>query len=102
MGIDVDGKLGREALSVLISKGYGQCSSIEGNVDSLEQIVTDRFDLVFTRLLLMHLDDPILALRKMYNQVKPGGRIVVQEYYFPTVDSYPTDRSSRRIQEGIL
>jgi len=90
VGIDVDGELGREALSVLISKGYGQCSFIEGNVDSLEQIVSHRFYLGFTRLLLMHLDDPILALRKMYSQVKPGGRIVVQEYYFPTVDSYPT------------
>jgi ubiquinone/menaquinone biosynthesis C-methylase UbiE len=82
LGMDVDGKLGREALAVLTRKGYGQCSFIEGNVDRLEQILSDRFDLVFTRILLMHLDDPILALRKMYSQVKPGGRIVVQEYYF--------------------
>jgi hypothetical protein len=26
----------------------------------------------------------------MHSRVKPGGRIVIQEYYFPTVDSYPT------------
>ena len=89
VGIDVDGKLGREALSVLMSKGYGQCSFIEGNVESLEQIDGDRFDLVFARLLLMHLDDPILGLRRMYSRVKPGGRIVIQDYYFPTMDSYP-------------
>jgi ubiquinone/menaquinone biosynthesis C-methylase UbiE len=90
VGFDVDGRLGKEALSVLKSKGYQQCSFIEGNLESLELIDSDRFDLVFARLLLMHLDDPILALRKMYGQVRPGGRIVVQDYYFPTIDSYPT------------
>jgi ubiquinone/menaquinone biosynthesis C-methylase UbiE len=89
VGVDVDGKLGREALSVLMSKGYRQCSFIEGNVETLGEIGSDRFDLVFARLLLMHLEEPVLALRKMYRQVKPGGRIVVQDYYFPTIDSHP-------------
>jgi ubiquinone/menaquinone biosynthesis C-methylase UbiE len=89
VGVDVDGKLGREALSVLMSKGYRQCSFVEGNLDSLEQMDIADFDLVFARLLLMHLGDPILALRKMYCRVKPGGRIVVQDYYFPVIDSYP-------------
>ena len=89
VGIDVDGKLGREALSVLMSKGYRQCSFIEGNLESLEQIDSDGFDLVFARLLLMHLDDPFLGLRKMYYQVRSGGRIVLQDYYFPAMDSHP-------------
>ena len=75
LGIDLDGKLGSEALSVLTSKGYRQCSFIEGGVERLEQIARDPFDLVFARLLLMHLDDPILGLRRMYS---------------PTMDSYPT------------
>jgi ubiquinone/menaquinone biosynthesis C-methylase UbiE len=90
IGIDVDGELGRETLSVLKSKGYQQCSFIEGTLENLEQIDSERFDLVFARLLLMHLNDPISALRKMYCQVRHGGRIVVQDYYFPTIDSYPT------------
>ena len=90
VGIDADANLGRETLSILRSKGYQQCSFIEGNVEGLEQFDSERFDLVFARLLLMHLDDSILALRKMYRQVRPGGRIVVQDYYFPTIDSYPT------------
>jgi SAM-dependent methyltransferase len=59
-------------------------------VESLEQIETGYFDLVFARLLLLHLEDPLLALQKMYSRVKPGGRIVVQDFYFPTMDSYPT------------
>ena len=90
VGIDLDGRLGSEALSVLTSKGYRQCSFIEGGVESLEQIARGPFDLVFARLLLMHLDDPILGLRRMYSRVKPGGTIVIQDYYFLTMDSHPT------------
>jgi hypothetical protein len=30
-----------------------------------------------------------MTLRKMYGQVRPGGRIVVQDYYFPAMDSHP-------------
>lgn len=90
VGIDVDGELGREGLCALVSKGYRQCAFIEGDLRTLEQIGSDPFELVFARLLLMHLDEPILALRKMYRWVKPGGRIVVQDFYFPSMDSYPS------------
>jgi ubiquinone/menaquinone biosynthesis C-methylase UbiE len=90
VGPDLDGMLGREGLSALVSKGYRQCAFIEGNLETLEQMGSDPFDVVFARLLLMHLDDPILALRKMYSWVKPGGRIIVQDYYFPSIDSYPS------------
>jgi hypothetical protein len=38
----------------------------------------------------MHLDEPILALRKMYCRVKPEGRIVIQDYYFHSLDGYPS------------
>jgi ubiquinone/menaquinone biosynthesis C-methylase UbiE len=89
VGVDVDGKLGAEMLSVLKSKGYQQCSFIEGQVESLEQIESGAFDLVFARFLLMHLDDPVAALRKMYARVRPGGRILVQDYYFLTMDAHP-------------
>jgi ubiquinone/menaquinone biosynthesis C-methylase UbiE len=99
VGIDVDGKLGSEALSVLQKKGYQQCSFIEGKVESLEEILNNRFDLVFARLLLLHLNDPVLALRKMYNQVKPGGRILVQDYYFPVIDSYPTPETDAEFKK---
>ena len=89
VGIDVDAEVGTEMLAMLRSEGYQQCAFLAGNVQDLEQIETGSFDLVFARLLLLHLNEPVLALRKMYSRVKPGGRIVVQEYYFPTMDSYP-------------
>jgi ubiquinone/menaquinone biosynthesis C-methylase UbiE len=90
VGMDTDARLGTETLSILRNSGCEQCSFIEGNVQDLERADIGSFDLVFARLLLLHLEDPVLALRKMYSRVRPGGWIVVQEYYFPTVDSYPT------------
>src|SRR5215469_9014208 len=90
VGMDTDARLGTETLAILRNSGCEQCSFIEGNVQDLERVDIGSFDLVFSRLLLLHLEDPVLALRKMYSRVRPGGWIVVQEYYFPTVDSYPT------------
>ena len=90
VGIDVDDRLGTEMLSILHGSGYEQCSFVTGKVQGLEEIETGYFDLVFARLLLLHVEDPVLALHKMYSRVKPGGRIVVQDFYFPTMDSYPT------------
>jgi ubiquinone/menaquinone biosynthesis C-methylase UbiE len=90
VGIDADARLGAQMLSILRGGGYEQCSFVEGNVQDLEQIEVGSFDLVFSRLLLLHLEDPVQALRRMYSRVRPGGQIVVQEYYFLTMDSYPT------------
>jgi SAM-dependent methyltransferase len=45
-------------------------------VDGLEP---DAFDLVHSRLVLMHLDDPAAALERMTDALKPGGWLVVTE-----------------------
>jgi tRNA A58 N-methylase Trm61 len=54
VGIDVDGKVGREALAVLRNKGYRQCSFVEGTVDGLEQIDSDGLN-AFSLLELLEL-----------------------------------------------
>jgi hypothetical protein len=35
----------------------------------------------------------------MYNQVKPGGRILVQDYYVPVIDSYPSPETDAEIKK---
>lgn len=47
------------------------------------------FDLVFGRLLLLHVTDPVDVLRRMWRWVAPGGVLVVQDYDLRLVDSYP-------------
>jgi ubiquinone/menaquinone biosynthesis C-methylase UbiE len=89
VGLDVDGKLGREGVAQLAARGYSQCTFIENDLQSVEFQERESFDLVFSRILLHHLDDPILGLRNMYRYVRPGGRIVVQDYVFTTIDGHP-------------
>ncbi|MBV9679449.1 MAG: class I SAM-dependent methyltransferase [Acidobacteriaceae bacterium] len=89
VGLDIDEVLGQQSLSFLVNRGLRQCTFIAGDVRTLDYVPGEPFDIVFTRFLLHHLDDPIAALRKMYQWLKPGGTLTVQEYYFDSLNSYP-------------
>jgi SAM-dependent methyltransferase len=47
------------------------------------------FDLVYARLLLHHLREPVAMLRKLAAWVRPGGLVVVQDYDVPAIDIWP-------------
>lgn len=49
---------------------------LDVRVDSPE---ADTFDLVHCRFLLMHLPDPLAALRRLVNALRPGGVILLEE-----------------------
>ena len=89
VGLDMDGNLGREALSALLGMGHHQCSFVEGDMQSLEQTANDRFDFAYAGLVAEHMDDPIHGLRQMYRWVKPGGHLVIQDHYHFSVDADP-------------
>src|SRR4030095_13515752 len=82
VGLDVDHKLGRESVARLIEKGYGQCAFVEGEIYTMDQVKGEPFDIVFARIVFFHLPDPISALRRIFRWVKPGGHILIQDYYF--------------------
>jgi ubiquinone/menaquinone biosynthesis C-methylase UbiE len=88
-GLDVDGNLGREALGVLQANSSCRFAFTEGNVETLEEIPEAPFDVIYARLTLIHLQDPIAVLRKMYAWTKPGGYIVAQEYDNCSLTVYP-------------
>jgi SAM-dependent methyltransferase len=50
------------------------------DVDSGAPIPGAPFDLVFARLLLLHVDDPVAVLRRLWDAVAPGGHLVVQDH----------------------
>jgi SAM-dependent methyltransferase len=89
VGIDIDGNLGHEGLSALLAMGHTQCAFVEGDVWALERIESSRFDLVFGRLVVEHMDDPISGLKQMYRWVKPGGSLVIQDHCHPVLDADP-------------
>ena len=71
--------------------------------DALE---TDSFDLVHCRCLLMHLDEPSRALRKMVDVLKPGGWLLVEEpddtAVGPVDLSYPGADQVQRANQMML
>jgi SAM-dependent methyltransferase len=47
---------------------------------TMDRMSSNRFDLVCVRLLLMHLTDPLMAMRKIAAALRPGGWLLVEEY----------------------
>lgn len=47
------------------------------------------YDLVYARLLLTHLSDPVNALQRMVNATKPGGVVVVEDMDHSAIFCYP-------------
>jgi ubiquinone/menaquinone biosynthesis C-methylase UbiE len=97
-GLDSDGKMGREGLEVLKSLGKSNFEFIEGNVELLQTLVGEKYDVVYSRFLLHHLKDPVSILRKMYDVTKPGGSVVIQDYDFRTWDEYPPSEVDKEIK----
>jgi len=88
-GVDVDGALGREALDVLRATAGGTFAFHELDVETAEEVPGGPFDVVFARILLVHLREPQSGLRKMMRWTRPGGVVVVQEYDFAVWDVLP-------------
>jgi SAM-dependent methyltransferase len=89
MGLDADAAIGTEAVSALHGVGFAQCSFRQADLTVTEHVEEAPFDLVFARLLLFHMRNPADALRRLYSWVKPGGRIVIQDYDTTAVDTEP-------------
>ncbi len=85
-GVDVDGAIGREAVEVLRATVDAPVEFVEGNVHELELA---GFDVVYVRLVLMHLADPVALLRRLFGWVAPGGVLVVQDYDTAAMDTWP-------------
>ena len=89
VGLDTDAHIGADAISALTAAGLRQCRFLHADLFSVEQIDEGPFDLVFARLLLFHIKNPVDALRRLYGYLKPGGRIVIQDYDTTTIDAEP-------------
>jgi ubiquinone/menaquinone biosynthesis C-methylase UbiE len=89
IGIDIDDWLGRQTVKVLHAAGHRQCAFERVDVAGEEPIPGAPFDLVYARLLLLHLPDPLPALRRLWDAVAPGGHLLVQDYDLRSIDVSP-------------
>jgi len=69
-----------------------------------EDLEPDAFDLVHCRLLLMHLTDPALVLRKMVTALRPGGWLCAEEWNVedPVCDpAHPSAKDAMRLMRKM-
>lgn len=91
----------------------GSVTGIDANTDQLEQaaewcglqdrvhvrftaadacntgLPRESFDLVYCRFLLLHLPDPVACLREMWDVLKPGGIVVIEDGDLASAGSVP-------------
>jgi SAM-dependent methyltransferase len=105
LGIDVDDWLGRQTVKVLHAAGHRQCAFECVDVAGDEPIPGTPYDLVYARLLLLHLPDPLPALRRLWDAVAPGGHLLVQDYDLRGIDVAPpldTMNEFRRVLQAAF
>ena len=88
-GLDNDGRAGREAVEVLRATVAGLFEFIQAGAETTGEPAGGPFDLVYPRLLLFHLRDPVAMLRRMYAWTRPGGVLLVQDWDCRTMDIVP-------------
>jgi SAM-dependent methyltransferase len=88
-GIDVDAGIGALAIDMLHDAGHRQCTFAAADLRADEPIPGAPYDLVYARLLLFHLSDPVAVLGRLWDAVAPGGHLVVHDYDLRTVETIP-------------
>ncbi|MBL7255633.1 class I SAM-dependent methyltransferase [Paractinoplanes lichenicola] len=79
-GIDLDAGLGETVAGTFVR------ADLETDDDA---VPPESFDLVYGRLVLLHTNDPVDVLRRMWRWVAPGGKLVVQDYDMDAAESFP-------------
>src|SRR4029450_7114683 len=104
-GIEIDEKLGPQALADLRAGGGAEFELIQANVLELDNVPGAPFDLTYCRLFLMHMQDPVAVLEKMLMWTKPGGVVTAQEFDFGAIaiePPCPAMAEFNRVFEGVF
>jgi SAM-dependent methyltransferase len=101
-GIDADATLGAQALRALHAAGHRQCRFEPADVELDEHVAGAPFDLVFARLLLLHVEDPVAVLRRLWSWVAPGGHLVVQDHDVTTGLVVPPLEAAEELKRVIV
>jgi SAM-dependent methyltransferase len=104
-GIEIDPALGAQALADLRAQGGSTFEMVAADMLKLKKPPGAPFDLVYCRLFLMHMLEPVAALEKMATWVKPGGVIAAQEFDFGSIGvepPCPAMAEFNRMFEGVF
>lgn len=101
-GLDVDATIGKEALGVLTATVGRQFSFYPLDLEMTAEFANAPYDLVYARLVLIHLKEPVAVLRRLWACVKPGGTLLVQDYDMSFTHLYPTTWTFGEFQRVLL
>lgn len=85
VGIDVNGQILETARDRVKKAGFANVTFIEGDSRNIE--LSESFDAVVGRLVLMYISDPSSALKKFKTYLKPDGILAFQELDFSFIKS---------------
>lgn len=88
-GIDVDPAVGERAIETLHAAGHRHCTFTPLDLATDDPIPGSPFDLVYARLLLMHVADPVAVVRRLWAAVDRGGYLAIQDYDARTIAVAP-------------
>jgi ubiquinone/menaquinone biosynthesis C-methylase UbiE len=104
VAVDIDPLFLKEARLVAEKKGIRNLSFKRSDAYHLK-LPSNSFDVTFCRLLLMHLDNPLIAVREMRRVTKPGGKVGAWEIDDGVSLTYPElpkgDEVSRKIKSWL-
>jgi ubiquinone/menaquinone biosynthesis C-methylase UbiE len=104
-GIEIDAKLGAQALADLRAGGGAEFQLMHANVLDLDKVPGGPFHLTYCRLFLMHMQAPVAVLEKMLEWTKPGGVVAAQEFDFGAIaiePPCPAMAEFNRVFEGVF
>lgn len=104
-GLEIDRELGAQALADLRAQGGSNFEIVAADMLKLDRPPGAPFDLVYCRLFLMHMLDPMAALEKMAAWTKPGGVLAAQEFDFGSIavePPCPAMAEFNRLFEGVF
>lgn len=105
VGVDLDAPLGAQALAMLRATGHSTFEFIEGDASVMGEPPGGHFDLAYARLVLIHSQDPVHLLRRMYGWLRPGGCLVVQDFDLKGLNvesAGEAGREFRRVAVGVF
>lgn len=90
-GIDYDGDIIELNRQELAASGIANITFRQADIYAFDE--KEQYDIVFSRYLLSHLDNPAGVIAKLVDALKPGGILVVEDIQFSGHICYPANRA---------
>ena len=95
-GLDIDARLGAHMLAELHREEGAQFGFVAADLMRGDPVPGAPFDFVFARHLLIHMTDPVTAVRRLGALVRPGGKLVLMDFDLSRLACRPEHPALRR------